>query len=65
MCDGLQIFKAKMTHAVDHQLTYIRVLDECTRRNAMDITLLTETLRDSLPKFSLQLNRVEADLLDI
>lgn len=57
-------FKAKMTHAVDHQLTYIRVLDESTRRNTMDIALLTETLRDSLYNFSLQLNIVEADLLD-
>ena len=53
-----------MTHAVDHQLTYIRVLDERTRRNAMDITILTETLRDLLYNFSLQLNGVEADLLD-
>ena len=64
VCDGLQVFKAKMTHAVDHQLTYIRVLDESTRRNAMDITILTETLRDSFYNFSLQLNRDEADLLD-
>ena len=27
VCDGLQNFKEKMMHAVDHQLTYIRVLD--------------------------------------
>ena len=64
VCDGLQIFKTKMTRTVEHQLTYIRVLDESTRKNAMDITVSTETLRNSLYNFSLQLNRVEADLLD-
>ena len=30
----------------------------------MDIADLTQTLRDSIRNFSLQLNRVEADLLD-
>ena len=62
--DGLQDFNEKMMHAVDHQLTYIRVLDESTRRNAMDIYVLTETMRDSLYNYLLKLNRDEADLLD-
>ena len=51
-------------HAVDRQLTYIRVLHESTRRNAMDINVLTETLRDSPYNYSLKLNRVGAGLLD-
>ena len=53
-----------MTHSVNHQLTYIQTLDEVTRQNARDIATLTEVLRDSIRNFSLQLNRVEADLLD-
>jgi hypothetical protein len=64
VCAGLQKFKDKMMHAVDHQLTYIRVLHESTRRNAMDINVLTETLRDSPYNYSLKLNRVGAGLLD-
>ena len=61
VCDGLQRFKEKMMHAVDHQLTYIRVLDEGTKQNTKDITVLAETLRDSLYTYSLKLGRVEAD----
>jgi len=53
-----------MTHAVDHQLTYIRTLDETVKRSTVDIADLAETLRDSVRKFSLHLNRVDADLLD-
>ena len=64
VCDGLQRFKEKMMHAVDHQLTYIRVLDESTKQNTKDITVLAETLRDSLYAYSLKLGRVEADLMD-
>jgi len=54
-----------MTHAVDHQLTYIRTLDETVKRSTVDIADLAETLRDSVRKFSLHLNRVDADLLDM
>jgi hypothetical protein len=32
-----------MTHAADHQLTYIRTLDEMTRQIAKDIADLTRT----------------------
>jgi len=45
-------------------VTYIRALDESTRKNAMDITVLTETLRNALYNLSLQVNRVEMVLLD-
>jgi hypothetical protein len=38
-------------------------LDE-VKQNAKDIADLTGTLRDSIRNYSLQLNRVEADLLD-
>jgi len=38
ICDELHKFKAKMMHAVDHQMTYIRVLDKTIKQNAMDIT---------------------------
>jgi len=65
VCDALHAFKTQMTHAVDHQLTYIQTLDVVTKQNAKDIADLTETLRDSIRNFSLQLNRVEADLLEI
>jgi len=64
VCDGLQRFKEKMMHAVDHQLTYIRVLDESTGQNTKDIVVLADTLRDSLYNYSLKLDGVEADLLD-
>jgi hypothetical protein len=63
-CDELDKFKVKMMHAVDHQMTYIRVLYETIKQNTMDITELTEVLRDSTSNLSLGLNRVEADLLD-
>jgi hypothetical protein len=63
VCDKLQIFKTTVTHAIDHQLMYIRALDD-TKRQTKDIALLTETSRDSLHNVSLHLNRVEADLLD-
>ena len=64
VCNKLHTFELRMTHAVDHQLTYIRTLDEVARQNAMAIADLTMTLRDSIQNFSLHLNRVEADLLD-
>ena len=51
-------------HAVDHQLTYIRALDEMNRQNVKDTVELAKTLRDSVRNFSLKLNRVEPDLLD-
>ena len=64
VCDELHSFKSRMTHAVNHQLTYIRTLDETVKQSTVDIADLAETLRDSICNFSLQLNRVEADLLD-
>ena len=53
-----------MTHEVEHQLTYIHALDAIAKQNAMDVAQLAGALRDSIQNFSLQLNRVEADLLD-
>ena len=53
-----------MIHATKHQLTYIRTLDEMTKQNMMDTVKLARALRDSVRNFPLQLNRVEADLLD-
>ena len=66
-CDALHVFKTQMTHAVDHQLTYIQTLDEVTKQNAKNIAGLAGALRDSIRNISLQMNRftqVEADLLD-
>jgi len=64
VCDELHGFKVKMAHAIDHQLTYIRALDEDIKQNTVDIASLTGVLRDTIRNFSLQLNRVQADLLD-
>jgi len=64
VCDDLHEFKAKMTHAAEQQLTYIRTLDEVTRQNVRNTVELTRALRDSIRNTSLKLNRVEADLLD-
>jgi len=54
ICDELHVFKSRMTHAVDHQLTYIQTLDETIRQSTVDIAELTETLRSSIRNFSLQ-----------
>ena len=64
VCNKLHAFESRMTHAVDHQLMYIQTLDEVTHQNTRDIVTVTEVLRDSIRNFSLQLNRVEANLLD-
>jgi len=64
VCDELHEFKAKMIHAAEQQLTYIRTLDEVTRQNVKNTVELTRALRDSIRNVSLKLNRVEADLLD-
>jgi len=53
-----------MVHAADHQLTYIRTSDEMTKQNLKGAVDLARTLRDSIRNFSLELHRVEADLLD-
>jgi hypothetical protein len=45
VCDELHGFKLKMTHAIDHQLTYIRTLDGHVKQNTEDIASLTEILR--------------------
>jgi hypothetical protein len=64
VCNELHAFESRVTHAAHHQLTYIRTLDEVTKQNARDIADLARTLRDSIRGLSLQINRVEADLLD-
>jgi hypothetical protein len=64
VCDKLQLMKTKMAHAIEHQMTYIHALEEATRHNAMDIVSLTKVLRDSVCNLSLNLNRVETDLID-
>jgi len=64
VCDDLHAFKLKMVHAVEQQLTYIHALDEMTKQNVKNTIELTRALRDSIRNISLQLNRVEADLLD-
>jgi hypothetical protein len=48
ICDDLSKFKEKMMHAVEHQMTYIRVLDETIKQNTIDIIELAEVLRDSI-----------------
>jgi hypothetical protein len=65
VCDDLHAFKSKMIHAVERQLTYIHTLDETTKQNVKNTVELTRALRDSIRNVSLQLNRVEADLLDM
>ena len=64
VCDEFHTFESQMVHAADHQLTYIPTLDEMTNQNAKDIVDLARKLRDSIRKFLLSPNRVEADLLD-
>ena len=64
VCDDLHVFKVKMMHAAEQQLTYIRTLDEMTKQNVKNTIELAEALRDSIRNVSLKLNRVEADLLD-
>jgi hypothetical protein len=63
VCDELHAFKLKI-HAADQQLTYIRALDEMTKQNAKNTIELARVLCDSIRNISLQLKRVEADLLD-
>ena len=64
VCDELHAFETRVMHAADHQLTYIRTLDELVRQNTRDTAELAGALRDSIRNLSLSLNRVEADLLD-
>jgi len=37
VCDELHDFKSKIMHAVDHQLTYIRTLDEAIKQSTVDV----------------------------
>ena len=53
VCDELYAFKNKVMHAAEHQLTYIRTLDEMTRQNIMDTVELARALRDSVHNISL------------
>jgi DNA-binding ferritin-like protein (Dps family) len=64
ICDDFHVFKVAMMHATEQQMAYIRALDRMTKQNVMDTVELARALRDSVEKFSLRLNRVEADLLD-
>jgi hypothetical protein len=64
ICNELHTFEARMMHVTEHQITYIRTLDEVTRQSMQDTVTLAKTLRGSISNFSLHLNRVEADLLD-
>ena len=54
VCNKLHAFESKVTHAVEHQLTYIQTLDAIARQNAQDIAELAGALRDSIRNFSLQ-----------
>ena len=36
ICDELHAFEAKMVHVSEHQLTYVRALDEMIKQNMMD-----------------------------
>jgi septal ring factor EnvC (AmiA/AmiB activator) len=64
VCDELHAFESRTVHAADHQLTYLRTLDEMTKQNVKDTLDLARKLLDSIRNFSLQLHRVETDLLD-
>ena len=46
-------------------MTYVRTLDEIIKQNVKNAVGLTRTLRDFIRNILLQLNRAEADLLDI
>jgi inorganic pyrophosphatase len=54
-----------VVHAADHQLTYLRTLEEVTKQTVKDTIDLARTLRDSIRTFSLELHKLEADLLDM
>jgi hypothetical protein len=64
VCDDLHLFKARMAHATEHQLTYIRTLDERTRQNMVDTAELARALGNSVRNFSLQLNVIQSSLVD-
>jgi len=64
VCDELHAFQTRVMHAADHQLTYIRTLDEMVRQNTKGTAELPGALCDSIRNLSLSVNRVEADLLD-
>ena len=51
VCDELHAFEAKVVHASEHQLTYVRALDEMTRQNIMDTVELARALRESVRNF--------------
>jgi hypothetical protein len=64
VCDELHVFKAKITHAAEQQVTYIRTLDETIKQNANDIADLARALRDFIHGLSVKTNTIEADVLD-
>ena len=51
VCDELHAFETRMIHATEHQLTYIRTLNEMTKQNVMVTVELARTLRDSVRNF--------------
>jgi hypothetical protein len=63
-CDELHVFET-MTYASEHQLTYIRTLDEMTRQNAKDIVEVARAVRDSIRDVSIQAIRSEEGMADL
>jgi hypothetical protein len=57
VCDKLHEFELRMTHAVDHQLTYIRTLDEVTKQNAKHIANLTDVMSTRERRSGTRVNR--------
>lgn len=51
VCDELYALEAQMVRAADYQLTYLRTLNETTKRNTMDTIELARMLRDSIGNF--------------
>ena len=64
VCDELHTFETQVTHAADHQGTYLRTLGDMTKQNIRDAIDLARALLDSIKNFSQQMHRDESDLLD-
>lgn len=63
--DQLQGFQQKILHVEEHQLTWIKTLDQETHLNAQNTIKLAEVLRDSISNFSIGLSRVQTDVRDV
>ena len=64
VCDELHVFEMQVAHSAEQQLTYLRYLDDDTKRNTKHIIELAKVLRDSIRNFAVQLHRTEAGLVD-